>query len=122
MSGGMTAPPTESVSILRWESEGGSVTSPPLPLYGRDQIDGSESATLRRFSKLRNDDGISEIRIGMKEFECIGASPPHDHPHVYLNMGLSDSMLCPYCATAFRFAPALSPDGIMPRDCVYRQC
>lgn len=122
MSGGMTAPPTESVSILRWESEGGSVTSPTPPLYGRDQIDGSESAKPRRFSKLRNDDGIAEIHIGMREFECIGASPPHDHPHVYLNMGLSDSMLCPYCATAFCFDAALAPDGVMPRDCLYRQC
>ncbi|WP_411815973.1 zinc-finger domain-containing protein [Hyphococcus sp. DH-69] len=122
MSGGMTAPPTESVSILRWESEGGSVTSQMPPLYGRDQIDGSESAAPRRLSKLRNDEGIAEIRIGMREFECIGASPPHDHPHVYLNMGLSDSMLCPYCATAFYFDTALAPDGVMPRECLYRKC
>lgn len=119
----MRALPPESASILRWESEGGSLTAPAWRVAGLHQAD--EAANIRppgSFFKLRNDDGIAEIRIGMREFECIGASPPHDHPHVYLNMGLSDSMLCPYCATAFCFDAALAPDGVMPRDCLYRQC
>ncbi len=38
------------------------------------------------YPKFRNDRGVTEIRIGVKEFNCIGVSPPHDHPHVYLNM------------------------------------
>ncbi len=108
MSGGMIALPPETFPILRWESEGGSL-APALSLPGLYRMDLSASVSPGRFSKLRNDDGIAEIQIGMREFECIGASPPHDHPHVYLNMGLSESMLCPYCATAFRFAPALAP-------------
>src|SRR4051794_10430864 len=39
------------------------------------------------YLKFRNDHGVPEIRIGVKEFECIGVSPPLDHPHVYINMG-----------------------------------
>ena len=35
--------------------------------------------------KFTNDAGMREIRIGVREFECIGATPPYDHPHVYLD-------------------------------------
>src|ERR1043165_5068291 len=55
------------------------------------------------YGKFRNDNGAKEIRIGLKQFKCIGASPPHDHPHIYLDMGDDDAILCPYCATLFRF-------------------
>jgi hypothetical protein len=40
---------------------------------------------------------------------CVGESPPQDHPHVYINMGEADTILCPYCATRFRFDPRLTP-------------
>jgi len=39
------------------------------------------------YLKFRNDRGIPEIRIEVREFECIGESPPQDHQHVYINMG-----------------------------------
>ena len=48
------------------------------------------------YLKFRNDRGIPEIRIGVREFECIGESPPQDHPHVYINMGEANTILCPY--------------------------
>jgi len=48
------------------------------------------------------------FRIGVKEFNCIGVSPPHDHPHIYLE-GNDDRILCPYCATLFRIDPRLGP-------------
>jgi uncharacterized Zn-finger protein len=38
------------------------------------------------YPKFRNDRGVPEICIGVREFECIGGSPPQDHPHVYINM------------------------------------
>ena len=66
------------------------------------------------YSKIKNDRGLQEIRIGRKEFECIGASPPLDHPHVYLNMGAASSVLCPYCGTRFRFDPLLAADADPP--------
>ena len=55
------------------------------------------------YLKFRNDRGIPEICIGVREFECIGESPPQDHPHVYINMGEAGTILCPYCGTRFRF-------------------
>ncbi len=71
------------------------------------------------YPKFRNDNGVPEIRIGVKEFNCIGVSPPHDHPHVYLNMGENDTILCPYCSTLFRFDPRLGPLEAAPGDCLF---
>jgi uncharacterized Zn-finger protein len=39
--------------------------------------------------------GAAEIRIEVKEFNCLGVSPPDDHPHAYLAMGSDDKVLCP---------------------------
>ena len=33
------------------------------------------------YPKFKNDRGVPEICIGVKEFMCIGESPPEDHPH-----------------------------------------
>ncbi len=68
------------------------------------------------YPKFRNDRGVPEICIGVKEFKCIGVSPPHDHPHVYINMREADTILCPYCATRFRFDPRLTPLDADPPD------
>ena len=46
------------------------------------------------YLKFRNDRAAPEIRIGVREFKCIGVSPPLDHPHVYINMGEQDAILC----------------------------
>ncbi|WIM09324.1 MAG: hypothetical protein OJF58_000275 [Enhydrobacter sp.] len=69
--------------------------------------------------KFRNDRGVPEIRIGTREFECIGVSPPLDHPHIYIDMGAADAIRCPYCATHFRFDPRLSPAAADPPDCAF---
>ena len=61
------------------------------------------------YAKFKNDRGVLEIRIGVKQFKCIGASAPHDHPHIFLDMGEADTILCPYCATLFRYDPRLDP-------------
>jgi uncharacterized Zn-finger protein len=61
------------------------------------------------YLKFRNDRGVPEICIGVREFECIGVSPPQDHPHIYIDMGEADTILCPYCGTRFRFDPRLAP-------------
>jgi uncharacterized Zn-finger protein len=66
--------------------------------------------------KFKNDRGVAEIRIGVKKFMCAGASAPQDHPHVYLDMGDLDTMLCPYCGTAFRFDPGLGSLAADPPD------
>ncbi len=67
---------------------------------------------------LHNDPGVDRIRIGVKEFQCMGASPPHDHPHVYLDMGEETQIICPYCSTVYLYEPALKPDQSDPPGCV----
>jgi len=60
--------------------------------------------------------GVPEIYIGVREFKCIGVSPPQDHPHIYIDMGEVDTILFPYCGTRFRFGPRLTPLEVDPPD------
>ena len=71
------------------------------------------------YPQFRNDHAVAEVRIGAKEFECIGVSPPDDHPHVYLDMGAGEIILCPYCATRFVYDATLKPTEAVPPDCAY---
>ena len=68
---------------------------------------------------FQNDAGVDKIRIGVKEFQCMGASPPYDHPHVFLDMGADDQIICPYCSTVFVHDATLSPSETVPPDCRY---
>ena len=72
-----------------------------------------------RYPKFRNDRAVPEIRIGAREFNCIGVSPPQDHPHVYINMGGQERILCPYCATRYRYDSRLAPFEAEPQDCLF---
>lgn len=49
-----------------------------------------------------NGAGRPLLTVGAGEFMCIGALPPFDHPHVYLDMGTEDEIVCPYCSTLYR--------------------
>lgn len=71
------------------------------------------------YVKFKNDRGVAEIGIGVKEFKCVGVAPPHDHPHVYLNMGGDDSILCPYCATKYVYRPHLGRHETEPPGNVF---
>jgi uncharacterized Zn-finger protein len=73
------------------------------------------------YPKFRNDRGVLEICIGVKEFKCVGVSPPYDHPHIYIDMREADTILCPYCATRFRFDPRLTPLDADPPDSVFAE-
>jgi uncharacterized Zn-finger protein len=68
---------------------------------------------------LVNDIGTDRIRIGVKEFQCMGASPPYDHPHVYLDMGHEAQIICPYCSTLYVHDSALGDAESDPPACVY---
>jgi uncharacterized Zn-finger protein len=72
------------------------------------------------YPQFRNNGGVHRIRVGTREFECIGQSPPLDHPHVYLEMGLNDEILCPYCSTLFEFDPSLETFAAIPADSILR--
>lgn len=68
-----------------------------------------------------NDAGVPLIRIGVSEFKCMGASPPQDHPHVYLDMGSDNEIICPYCSTVYERDGALSPEESDPPGCLAAQ-
>jgi uncharacterized Zn-finger protein len=67
---------------------------------------------------LANDKGVEKIFIGVKEFKCMGASPPHDHPHVFLDMGADNQLICPYCSTLYIYDERLKPDETNPKGCI----
>ena len=71
------------------------------------------------YAKFKNDRGVPEIKIGVREFKCAGASVPQDHPHIYLDMGTDNMVLCPYCATLFRYDERLGSREADPPDCVF---
>ena len=68
---------------------------------------------------FQNDGGHSSIEIGVKEFMCVGASVPYDHPHVFLDMGADHEIICPYCSTLFKYEPSLGPGHCKPAECEY---
>ncbi len=74
--------------------------------------------TVTEYPKFKNDHGLPEIEIGVREFKCTGVAAPHDHPHIYLEMGKTDSIICPYCATRFRYNADLGSRAI-PADSVF---
>jgi uncharacterized Zn-finger protein len=74
---------------------------------------------MESYPKFHNEVGASIVRIGCREFKCIGEKPPQDHPHIYLNMGDSGDIICPYCSTLFCFDPSLGAREADPADCAY---
>ncbi|WP_069093550.1 zinc-finger domain-containing protein [Methyloligella halotolerans] len=66
-----------------------------------------------------NDKGVDRIKVGVKEFQCMGASPPFDHPHVFLDMGSGTQLVCPYCSTLYIYDPKLAAEETEPEGCVY---
>src|SRR3979409_1152475 len=68
---------------------------------------------------FHNDPGVSVIEIGAREFMCVGATPPLDHPHVFLDMGGDTELICPYCSTLYRHDPTLDPRAARPAECAF---
>ena len=66
---------------------------------------------------FHNTPGVPMIEIGAHEFMCVGEKPPFDHPHVFLDMGYSGEIICPYCSTLFRFEASLPPHAARPAEC-----
>jgi len=66
---------------------------------------------------FHNDPGVAVIEIGAREFMCVGATPPFDHPHVYCDMGGDAEYICPYCSTLYRHDPKLAPYAARPEEC-----
>ncbi len=67
---------------------------------------------------FHNDGGAPQISIGVKEFMCVGATTPYDHPHVFLDMGDENDKVCPYCSTLFVFDGKLKANESVPAGCL----
>jgi uncharacterized Zn-finger protein len=65
-----------------------------------------------------NDKGVEKIFVGVKELKCMGARPPFDHPHVFLDMGADSQILCPYCSTLFVHDTRLAAGESDPKGCL----
>ena len=68
---------------------------------------------------FHNDSGVARIDIGVKKFMCVGARPPYDHPHIFIDMGDDDEKVCSYCSTLYRFDPSLKANQSNPAGCVF---
>lgn len=63
---------------------------------------------------FHNEPGVGTIRVGVREFMCVGAMPPFDHPHIYIDMGGDAEAICAYCSTRFAYDGALGPHSVPP--------
>ncbi len=68
---------------------------------------------------FQNEPGVAIVEIGAREFMCIGAKPPLDHPHVFLDMGDDSEIICPYCSTLYRLDRTLDPHAARPAECAW---
>jgi len=69
---------------------------------------------------FQNSAGQTKIAIGVREFMCVGAIPPFDHPHVFLDIGDAEEKVCPYCSTLYRYQPSLDPRETDPPGHLFR--
>jgi len=67
---------------------------------------------------FHNDNGVANIKVGVKEFMCVGAQTPYDHPHVFLDMGEDLEKVCPYCSTLFVYDDSLKATETIPPNCL----
>jgi uncharacterized Zn-finger protein len=70
---------------------------------------------------FHNDPGVPVIEIGAREFMCVGAKPPFDHPHIFLDMGDDNEIVCGYCSTLYRHDPGLDAHAARPAECALRE-
>lgn len=68
---------------------------------------------------FHNTEGLARIEIGSKEFQCVGAKPPFDHPHVFLDMGADGEIVCPYCSTLYVYNPDLPAGTSEPISAIF---
>ena len=66
---------------------------------------------------FHNDPGVPVIHVGSKEFMCIGATPPFDHPHVFLDMGYDDRDRLLLLLDPVQVRSSLKADEARPAEC-----
>ena len=68
---------------------------------------------------FHNTEGLRQIEVGSKEFQCVGALPPFDHPHIYIDMGKDNEAICSYCSTHYVFNSRLAPGTSNPLSAIF---
>ncbi|MBG1231288.1 zinc-finger domain-containing protein [Aestuariivirga litoralis] len=68
---------------------------------------------------FQNSMGLAVIEISAKEFMCVGAKPPFDHPHVFIDMGKAEDTVCPYCSTLYKFNGSLPAGTAKPAEALW---
>jgi uncharacterized Zn-finger protein len=68
---------------------------------------------------FQNQMGLPAIEVGAREFMCIGAPPPFDHPHIFIDMGAETETVCPYCSTLYKYNTDLGPEESIPAQAAW---
>ncbi len=69
---------------------------------------------------FHNSDGLERIEVGSKEFMCVGALPPFDHPHIFIDMGKDNEVVCPYCSTLYVYNAQLAAGTSEPLSAIFQ--
>lgn len=69
---------------------------------------------------FHNQLGLLSLEVKVKEFMCIGALPPLDHPHIFIDMGTKNEAICPYCSTLYKYNPNIQ-NLIQPLECLLQE-
>jgi len=95
---------------------------PPAFGYGRAKSNTLQVATMAHGTTphFHNTEGLATIEVGSKEFQCVGALPPFDHPHVFLDMGKDSEIVCPYCSTLYVFKAELGAGHANPASAIFQ--
>lgn len=73
------------------------------------QPDRMTSEIRRLHLSVEHDAGVTEVRVGVTEFNCIGGVPLREHAHVFLTMGSDGTVRCPVCKIIFHFDSSIPP-------------
>ena len=65
-------------------------------------------------------DNREAIAKQLSEKRGLTLVPPFDHPHVFLDLGNDNEIICPYCSTLYRFAADLKAGEARPPECVLK--
>lgn len=69
---------------------------------------------------FHNTEGLRNIEVGSKEFQCVGALPPFDHPHIFIDMGKDNEAVCSYCSTLYVFNADLGEGNAKPVSAIFK--
>ena len=69
---------------------------------------------------FHNTEGLRSIEVGSKEFQCVGALPPLDHPHIFIDMGKDNEAVCSYCSTLYVFNADLGEGNAKPVSAIFK--